>query len=163
MTKRSKAGAATQANGRRRVPFTEALGRKICERIAAGEPWRVEYERHGTPPYDALHAWPAEHPEFALALARARDVAADACADRALAVAEACTAATVTVDRLKVSMLQWYATRRSPQRPAARPDPKDRDQPYDVRIRDFVPVARDDGSVFTREVRPDGSFIDGEA
>jgi hypothetical protein len=31
-----------------------------------------------------------------------------------------------------------------------------------VRIREFVPVTREDGSVFTREIRPDGSVVDAE-
>ncbi|MEW5685801.1 MAG: hypothetical protein AB1942_12860 [Pseudomonadota bacterium] len=146
----------------RRKQYSKAFGQRICERIATCGDWRESYEGFGKPPYDALHVWPETHPEFAAALARAREIAADARADAVLAIAEQSTAATVAVDRLKIMTVQWHVQRTSPPRPAARPDGQKGAMGGDgqIRIREFVPVDGEDGRPFTREIRLDGSCVD---
>lgn len=146
----------------RRKKYSRTFGQKICERIAQCEDWRVAYKKFGKPPYDALHAWPEEHPEFALALARARAIAADLRADQVLAIAEEATIGTVAVVRLKISTTQWHIQRTSPPRAPVRSDDSKAQEPEDgqIRIREFVPVEGEDGRPFTREIRPDGSCVD---
>lgn len=160
--------AKTVSEGRR-VSYSKEAAEEICNWIAKGRPWSEISGGHEQPDHAALHRWSRAYPRFAEKLRWAREVAADDCADRALAVAEASTPATVTVDRLKISMLQWYATRQTA-RGGGRSEPvRDKEArgaeaaDLDIHIREFVPVTREDGTVFTREIRPDGSVIDGEA
>ena len=85
---------------------------------------------------------------------------ADSWAEEALAVAKAATASTLQVDKLKVTTLLWRAAREAPQRSGGRKDDDGGSSEAQVRIRDFVPVSREGGARFTREIRPDGSFVD---
>ncbi|WP_165844056.1 hypothetical protein [Phenylobacterium kunshanense] len=150
---------------KRRVGFTPELGETICARIAAGETWSRICGTRGMPSYAALYQWRDQHPDFGAALARAKDMAADARADEALDVAKGATAGTVQADKLRVSTLMWHAARAAPHRYGSKVEAvvgKTGVSAISVRIRAFTPVMREDGSVFAREILPDGSFLDHE-
>jgi hypothetical protein len=121
----------------------------------------------GLPSYDSLYRWLRRYPDFAEAYAQAREMAADLRADRALAVAEDSTPATVTADRLRVSALQWRAAKGAPRRygpKAGEEDVVDEGGPRRliIEVRRFERAVRPDGTAFTREILPDGSFDDGD-
>lgn len=153
-----------QATRKTPVRFTQDLVERICTRVAAGEALSKICDEEGMPARTTLYRWCDQRPGFQEAFARACDIAADTCADEALEVARRTTPATVQADRLRVSTLIWHASR-GPQRrrgSGAEADRKAQRTVGPVRIREFVPVAREDGSVFTREIRPDGSVVDAE-
>jgi hypothetical protein len=109
---------------RRRSPvaFTPEVAAEICERLGSGETW---YRIAGTgrlPCYTTLYDWTRRYPEFAEALAQAQEIGADAKFEKALAVAEDATAATVTADRLHVSTLMKHAEKLAPQKYGAARD-----------------------------------------
>jgi hypothetical protein len=89
--------------------YTPELAEKICERIAGGEIWWRICSTDGLPSYRALYQWAGRYPEFAEALAQAREIAAHARFDKALVVAEDSVPATVQSDRLHVSTLLRHA------------------------------------------------------
>lgn len=146
--------------------YGEALWRRLCERIANGEIWRRFCNTDGMPSYSTLYDWRDKHPEFAAALKRARDIAADNRAEKALEVAEEATAATVSADRLHVNTLLWHASHGAPHRygakagAAAVKPAKSEPRRIVIEIRKFVPVRTPDGKLITREILPDGSTID---
>lgn len=153
------------AKKRKPVRFSAKVAEEICIRIAAGETWSAMCGKGSMPSHAALYKWRDQKPEFRADLERARDIAADSRADRALEVAEGATSATVQADRLRVSTLLWHAARGAPHRYGSRAEAPAGKAPrasFSVRIREFVPVTREDGTVFTREIRPDGSFVDAD-
>lgn len=89
--------------------YTPKLAEEICERIAAGEIWWRICCTGRMPSYRALYQWEKRYPEFAEALAQAREIAAHARFDKALVVAEDSTPATVQSDRLHVGTLLRHA------------------------------------------------------
>jgi hypothetical protein len=147
------------------VRYSKGLTERICERIAAGESWSSFHWTEGMPSYSTLYTWRDKHPEFAAALQRARDMAADWWAEQALEVAREATKDTATADRLHVNTLLWHAARGAPYRYGSR-ERKESAKPEVVRvlvsIRDWVPVRLPDGRLVAKEVNEDGSFVDGE-
>jgi hypothetical protein len=145
------------------IRYGRRLTDRICDRIAKGETLAQVSCDADMPARGTLYRWRDKYPEFALQLAQAREAAADAQAAEALRIAKDSTAATVQADRLRVAALQWQAARMAPHRyggkaEAQGPEPRR----IVVEVRDFAPVTRPDGSVFAREILPDGSFVDGD-
>ena len=165
-SKRARPAAKTAKRPRKpRVVFTPKLGEAICARIAAGETWSKMCGTRGMPSYATLYQWRDQHPDFRAALARAKDMAADARADEALEVANGATAGAGQAGRLGVSSLLWDAAQGAPHRYGSKVEAvvgKSGVASITARIRAFTPVMREDGSVFTREILPDGSFLDHE-
>lgn len=169
-THASRKGAKSPGRpARPQVRFSMPTAVSICARVAAGEATARMCRENKMPSVSTLYRWRDDIPEFALMLARARDIAADAAVDEALAIAAATTKETVTADRLKISTLLWRAVHGVPKRygakagdPAAAANAADdkATRPILARIRRFEPVAREDGTVFTREILPDGSTLD---
>lgn len=147
------------------VRFTQELAEQICTRVAAGEALSTICDEEGMPARTTLYRWSDQRPGFHEAFARACAIAADTRADEALEVARRTTPATVQADRLRVSTLIWHASRGLQRRRCSPPEMQERKAERTVgpvRIREFVPVTREDGSVYTREIRPDGSVVDAE-
>lgn len=67
---------------------TPALEAEICERIAHGEPLRVICRDAHMPSWVTVYEWRKTNPQFAEALAVARDVGYDAIAEEALEIAD---------------------------------------------------------------------------
>jgi hypothetical protein len=144
------------------VRYSKKIAREICERLASGEVWFRICNTGHMPSYGTLYDWRRRHPEFAEAYAQAREMAADLMADKALAVAEAATAGTVSADRLHVSTLQWRAAKAAPRRYGARAGAEDEDGAENgeaprliVEVRRFEKAQRPDGTFYTREIFPD--------
>jgi hypothetical protein len=137
--------------------YSKQITQELCERIANGECWHRMANTGRMPSYATLYDWQRKHPEFAEALAQAREMAADLRADRALEVAEKATAATVQADRLHVGALQWRAAKASPRRYGTRSDAHDDVEDAQparliIEVRRFEKVTRPDGSVYVREI-----------
>jgi hypothetical protein len=96
------------------VHYTPKVAAEICERIANGDSWYRICNTGRLPSYRTLYTWRDRYPEFAEALAQAQEVSAHARFEKALAVAEDATAATVQADRLHVGTLKWHAERLAP-------------------------------------------------
>jgi hypothetical protein len=142
------------------VRYSQAVARKICERLAKGEPWFSICNTDDLPCYASLYTWSDRYPEFAEAVARARQQGADYCADKALAVAEASTKETVQQDRLLVNTLMRRAAVIAPRAWGGKTEKpaKATPQPVEVvfRVRHFEKVVGPDGKAFVREIKPEG-------
>jgi len=141
------------------VRYSRAVAREICERLAAGEMWFKICNTGRLPSYTTLYDWRRRYPEFAEGYAQAKEMAADLRADKALAVAEESTPASVQSDRLRVGALQWRAAKGAPRQYGARagePDETEEGPPRRliIEVRHFEKVSRPDGSVFVREIPP---------
>ncbi|WP_041373480.1 terminase small subunit-like protein [Phenylobacterium zucineum] len=134
------------------VRYSRAVGEEICRRISEGKLWHQIAGKGDMPSYDCLYRWRRRHPEFAEALEMAREMAADLKAEKALAVAEATTAATVTADRLKVSTFHWHAARGAPQRYGAKAEERPAEPQVTYYIRRFEKYVGEDGRTYVREV-----------
>ena len=98
------------------VRYSKRLAEQICERLAAGECWWRLANTAGMPSYRTFHNWQKKHPEFAAAVGEARRIGAEARFEKALAVAEESTPATVQSDKLRVATLLHHAERLDPER-----------------------------------------------
>lgn len=171
MAKASGAGAvapqmkADTPSGRaKQVTYDEDLGKAICDRLAAGEAWNAICKEVGMPSYKVLYVWAEKYPAFGEAVRQARQAGADHKADEALEVARNATRESLATDRLLISTLLRHAARTAPRawgpRNAAAEGKAPDERVIVVRVRDFVPVTRPDGTVFTREILPGGGFRD---
>lgn len=141
------------------IRYGQAVARRICERLAKGEPWSSICNTDDLPCYASLYTWSERYPEFAEAVARARQQGADYCADKALTVAEAATKETVQRDRLLVSTLMRRAALIAPKAWGGKTDKaKEKPEPVEVvfRVRHFEKVIGPDGKAFVREIKPEG-------
>jgi hypothetical protein len=142
------------------IRYGVAVATEICERLAKGESWSRIANTEGMPCYSALYAWQKRHPEFAEAVALAREMGADYCADRALEVAAASTKETVQQDRLFVQTLLKHAALKAPRRWGGKGEAKEKDKPQKVevvfRVRHFEKAIGPDGKAFVREILPEG-------
>lgn len=159
--------SSAAAQGRKARPkgqrYTRQVAEAICERLARGESLRSICKTKGMPSPSTIYDWRDTRPEFARSFARARELAAEACAEEAVEIAKAATPATLQTDKLRVSTLLWRAGRAGGQRPGGGAEPgAGGPRRVIVEVRDFTAVTRDDGAVVTREILPDGSFVDGE-
>jgi hypothetical protein len=140
------------------VRYSIAVATKICARLAKGESWSRIANTKGMPCYSALYAWQKRHPEFAEAVAQAREIGADYCADKALEVAAAATKDTVQQDRLFVQTLMKHAALKAPKRWGGKGEAKEKPQKVEMvfRVRHFEKVIGPDGKAFVREILPEG-------
>jgi len=140
------------------VRYSIAVATRICARLAKGESWSRIANTEGMPCYSALYAWQKRHPEFAEAVAQAREIGADYCADKALEVAAAATKDTVQQDRLFVQALMKHAALKAPKRWGGKGEAKEKPQTVEVvfRVRHFERVIGPDGKAFVREIKPEG-------
>lgn len=144
------------------VRYSAAVANLICARLAQGEAWINICNTGDMPCYASLYTWQERYPEFAEAVARARQQGADFCADEALKVAQRATKETVQQDRLLVSTLMRRAALMAPKAWGGKSgkDGKDKEAPQPVevvfRVRRFEKVIGPDGKAFVRELKPEG-------
>lgn len=67
---------------RKRIEYTEELGKKICEKIASGLSERQITKLPGMPSVWTLYRWKDKHPEFCNLSAQAREISAELYDDR---------------------------------------------------------------------------------
>lgn len=138
--------------------FCKAVAREIVKRIADGESWLSMCNTGRLPCHSTLYVWRDRHPDFAAALRWAREAAADLKADKALAVAEKATAATVTSDRLHFQALMQRAAFDAPGQWNDKARPPETPQKVEVvfRVRHFERVVGPDGKAQVKEIKPRG-------
>lgn len=141
--------------------YSQDVADAICARVAAGETLAEVCGTTGAPSYAALCEWRLRHPAFDEALERAREIAADLWAERALKVAEDSTSATATVDRLKVSTLIWRAERAAPERYGGKTQVRKEPRRVILEVRKFELAKRPDGQTYLREIMPERGEDDG--
>lgn len=136
-----------------RARYGPGVAQEICERLAKGEIWAQIAGAGRMPSYGVLYQWQRKHPEFAAALEEARHIAAEARFERALAVAEASTPATVQSDKLRVATLLHHAERLDPRR-FGKPDARREDETRvrTIVIRRFERAIDDDGRPYVRVI-----------
>lgn len=83
----------------------------VCDALIYGASFREVAARPGMPSMTTLLTWLEQDPEFARAVALAREQGLQYLMDRALEIAEAATRATVRADRLRVSALRWRVSK----------------------------------------------------
>jgi hypothetical protein len=135
--------------------YTHDVAREIVRRIANGENWIDLANTDGLPAHSTLYYWRDKHPDFAGALRRAREIAADLKADRALQVAEAAKAGSVTADRLHYQALMTRAAFDAPERWSDKPRAAPKPEAVEIvfRVRHFERVVGPDGKAFVRELK----------
>lgn len=155
------------------VRYSPRITERICDHLARGEAWVNICKAPGMPSYNAYFVWQKRHPEFARAVALARQAGADLKADRALEVAQKTTSATVQADRLHVGTLLKHAALIAPRQWGARAAAGEGDGAgggqgagahggrrgktvLEIRIRRFERVVGPDGIAFVRELKPEG-------
>ncbi|RAK52587.1 hypothetical protein [Phenylobacterium deserti] len=137
------------------VRYSREVAERICDRMSKGDVWFKICNTDGMPAYATLYQWLRKYPDFAEAYAQAKEVAGELRADQALMVAEACTPATVTADRLKVSTLQWMASKHAPARFGSRGAKADPEEVViTIKPRQFERAVRADGTIYVRDVTP---------
>lgn len=143
---------------RRQAVYTPAMVRKVCEDLAAGKTYQELTRNPRRPCMATLYNWRQKHPDFAEMTDAARAFGAEACADRALEVAEAATEETVRKAKLHVDTLMLRAGFLAPGKWSARTARTVKAEPLEVifRIRHFEKVIGPDGKAFVREIKPEG-------
>lgn len=68
--------------------FTQAVADEICQRLAEGETLRAICRSEGMPAWRTVYDWSYANPEFAAAIARARDEGFDAIASETLEIVD---------------------------------------------------------------------------
>lgn len=136
------------------VRYSPKIAQAICERLAQGEVWARISANDQMPAYSTLYDWRDRYPEFAAALNRAREMAADYFADRVLEVAEGATSATASGDRLRVGALQWRAAKAAPHVYGRKAEDRDRREPRKivVTVRQFEKAVDAEGRTYLREI-----------
>lgn len=143
--------------------YSLKLTKQICARLRGGEMWSRIAGQGDMPSPSTFYFWLRSKPAFAEEVNRAREEAADRVADDVLETARGVTPTSASADRVKMSGLQWMAGKAAPHRYGAKAGEQQASKGpriIVVRVREFVPVARPDGTLFTREIHPDGSFHD---
>lgn len=99
------------------VEYTEELGERICEQIAAQT---VSLEKilsqPGMPGRGAFHRWRREKPELARAYELAKQVQVERYVDETIEIADerAVTKEQVQRNKIRISARQWYAEKLVP-------------------------------------------------
>lgn len=157
----SKAKAPAKRPSGQYVRYGPTATRLVCEDLAAGRTWEaIGATGEGRPSYSTMYKWRKTYPEFAQVTEDARVYGADACADRALSVAEGATKDTVAQAKLYVDTLMHRAAMLAPDRwgkgrgaaPAAKAEPLE----IVFSFRRFEKVIGPDGRRYVREIEPEG-------
>jgi hypothetical protein len=143
------------------VRYGVVVATNICARLAKGESWNRIANTEGMPSYSAYYNWQKRYPEFAEAVAQAREIGADYCADKALEVAAAATKDTVQQDRLFVQTLMKHAALKAPRTWGGKGERAAKEKtPAPVKVvfyvRHFEKVIGPDGKAFVREIPREG-------
>lgn len=104
------------AKNSRSSGYTEEIANRICERMIEGEDIVTICKDPEMPSRRTVYRWMDEHPEFDTQCARAREGLADFEANQIALIATKCTPESAPADRVKLSALQWLASKRAPKR-----------------------------------------------
>jgi len=96
--------------------YSEALADSIAERLMDGESLRAICAAVDMPDRKTVMRWQAAHPDFAAKCARARELYADQIFDEMQEVADTGNADDVQRAKLRVSTMQWRASKLAPKK-----------------------------------------------
>lgn len=100
--------------GGRRALYCPHMARLICERVAAGMTVGQACDLPGLPSEDTVYNWVKRHPEFREAYGVARSVQAHRRFDQVWEIAEAATAETAFLAKVRIEAARWQAARLAP-------------------------------------------------
>jgi hypothetical protein len=100
----------------RPTKYSEALADRICEAMVNGQDLMSICNTPGFPDRTTVYRWAWANPSFATRLEQAREALADHAADQIGRIAIDCTVETAAADRVKLSALQWRASKLSPRK-----------------------------------------------
>lgn len=109
----------TKPTGRpvgRPTKYSEALADRIVEAMIEGSDLVAICQQPGFPDRKSVYRWTAQYPDFAARLERAREALGDLAAYEIGQIAAKCTTETAAADRVKLTALQWRASRLAPRR-----------------------------------------------
>lgn len=118
--------------------YTSELAAAICDRIADGESMRKVCESEGMPGRRTVLEWLDRNEEFRTRCARARELQADALADRQLDVAGDVLLGKVDpqAGKVAISTYQWLGSKLAPKRYGDRLElAGDKDAPLTITVR----------------------------
>ena len=96
--------------------YSEALAGRIVDAMIDGHDLVSICSKPGFPDRKSVYRWAAERPDFAARLDRAREALGDLAAYEIGQIAATCTAETAAADRVKLTALQWRASRLAPRK-----------------------------------------------
>ena len=94
--------------------YTPELAQLLCDRIGSGELAVEIVKEPGMPSFGTIHRWQGERPEFRELYARAREMQAHACAERAVISGRRATAEDANAARVRFDADRWLAARLDP-------------------------------------------------
>jgi hypothetical protein len=94
--------------------YSDELAERICDSMVEGADLVTVCKAEDMPARSTVYRWMDERPEFKTRIARAREGLADFYDHKIGMIAEACKAETANADRVKISALQWRASKVAP-------------------------------------------------
>ena len=106
----------------RRIRYTSALARSICDLVAKGTPVHRIAAKAGMPCEHTIYVWLNEHEEFAQDYTRAREALAHRFAAEVISIADAAPETIKGVEKaaLRTRNRIWAAERMAPKKYGAR-------------------------------------------
>ena len=95
---------------------TDELTDLICSLVSDGLSFRQIAMREDMPAQSTLYEWQRNNPEFRSKCACAREAQADYMDDMIFSTGMACEESTAQSTKVKISMLQWRASKLAPKR-----------------------------------------------
>jgi hypothetical protein len=100
----------------RPTKYSDALADRICAAMVNGQDLMSICSSPGFPDRTTVYRWAWANPGFATRLEQARDALADHAAYEIGQIAANCTAETAAADRVRLTALQWRASKLSPRK-----------------------------------------------
>lgn len=96
--------------------FTEEMAERICDGLMEGKSLVKICEEKGMPNRRTVLRWMEANDAFATRCARAREMQADLMDDKIADLIESVTPESAPADRVKLSALQWRASKLAPKK-----------------------------------------------
>jgi terminase small subunit-like protein len=94
--------------------YTPELAQRFCDRLGAGELGIEIVQEPEMPDIATIRRWREAHPEFRAAYAHAREMQAQACAERAVISGRKATAEDAGAARVRFDADRWLAAKLDP-------------------------------------------------
>jgi hypothetical protein len=100
----------------RPTKYSEELADRICEAMVNGQDLMTVCNSPGFPDRTTVYRWAWSNPDFATRLEQSREALADHAAYEIGQIATNCTPETAAADRVRLTALQWRASKLSPRK-----------------------------------------------
>lgn len=97
-----------------RPPFDQSIRDDICAEIAKGKSLVTVCKMKGMPSPSTVYEWLRTETDFSDNYARAKTERAERHFEECLEIADAATAETIQVDRLRVDTRKWFVSKMAP-------------------------------------------------